>query len=329
MGAQQSNGGGQAVPRTPTGTLASPAARRRGRDVAKAFYLVFGDPRIRYTGEGRGPLIFHVFSSAANRTEDVAAADTMQCPVALKSVKLERGTDTVDFVVSVSCEAECTAELVVGGSLDVHRRVELSGSETQVAVDLEFAEGRKSAVGRARVPRDVFQRHMSTTTAAPSLAATTGPSAFCLCISFQMTSPTMEDVSPPPCCIYYGLRATERGGEATIVTTLLQRGESVFKIDSVFDLGGDANVKPAKSSQQQQGGGEGGSDDDKREDEDDDEGDMDALCVVCIENPKNTVVLPCRHLCMCSECAQAVRNQRGKCPICRGEIDKLMKRADG
>lgn len=26
-------------------------------------------------------------------------------------------------------------------------------------------------------------------------------------------------------------------------------------------------------------------------------------CVICMTNPKNTAVLPCRHMCMCSSCA--------------------------
>jgi E3 ubiquitin-protein ligase MGRN1 len=40
-------------------------------------------------------------------------------------------------------------------------------------------------------------------------------------------------------------------------------------------------------------------------------GDMDMgegnLCLVCMENPKDTVVLPCRHLCLCRKDAQIIR----------------------
>ena len=31
------------------------------------------------------------------------------------------------------------------------------------------------------------------------------------------------------------------------------------------------------------------------------------LCLVCMEAIKDTVVLPCRHLCLCRKCAQIVR----------------------
>ena len=30
----------------------------------------------------------------------------------------------------------------------------------------------------------------------------------------------------------------------------------------------------------------------------------DRLCVICLVNERDTTVLPCRHMCMCHECAQ-------------------------
>ncbi|CAI5537561.1 unnamed protein product [Closterium sp. Naga37s-1] len=38
-------------------------------------------------------------------------------------------------------------------------------------------------------------------------------------------------------------------------------------------------------------------------------------CVVCLEDPRDTLVLPCRHLCLCLHCAKALRFQSNKCPI--------------
>nr|GEV42447.1 probable E3 ubiquitin-protein ligase LUL4 [Tanacetum cinerariifolium] len=48
-------------------------------------------------------------------------------------------------------------------------------------------------------------------------------------------------------------------------------------------------------------------------------------CVICLTEPKNTAVLPCRHMCLCSECAKALRDQTNKCPICRQPIEELME----
>eukprot|EP00884_Botryococcus_braunii_P018074 jgi/Botrbrau1/4950/Bobra.0122s0028.1 len=48
------------------------------------------------------------------------------------------------------------------------------------------------------------------------------------------------------------------------------------------------------------------------------------LCVICLVNERDTTVLPCRHMCMCHECAQELRRQTSKCPICRNHVDSLL-----
>jgi len=47
-----------------------------------------------------------------------------------------------------------------------------------------------------------------------------------------------------------------------------------------------------------------------------------SLCIICMENIKSTVLLPCKHLCVCEECS--LNPQLVACPICRDKIiDKL------
>lgn len=48
-------------------------------------------------------------------------------------------------------------------------------------------------------------------------------------------------------------------------------------------------------------------------------------CVVCISEPRDTLVLPCRHLCLCRACAEVLRYQTNKCPICRSVFSSLLK----
>lgn len=48
------------------------------------------------------------------------------------------------------------------------------------------------------------------------------------------------------------------------------------------------------------------------------------LCVICLVNDRDTTVLPCRHMCMCHECAQELRKQTSKCPICREHVESLL-----
>ncbi|KAL3814549.1 hypothetical protein ACJIZ3_015817 [Penstemon smallii] len=48
-------------------------------------------------------------------------------------------------------------------------------------------------------------------------------------------------------------------------------------------------------------------------------------CVICMTEVTNTAVLPCRHMCMCSECAKELRLQSDKCPVCRQPIEELLE----
>ena len=44
------------------------------------------------------------------------------------------------------------------------------------------------------------------------------------------------------------------------------------------------------------------------------------LCVVCMDAPKDHIVLPCMHMCACAACAQLLRD---RCPVCRGPIQHI------
>lgn len=48
-------------------------------------------------------------------------------------------------------------------------------------------------------------------------------------------------------------------------------------------------------------------------------------CVVCLTELRDTVVIPCRHLCICHSCAQVLRYQSNKCPICRGSARAMLR----
>lgn len=47
-------------------------------------------------------------------------------------------------------------------------------------------------------------------------------------------------------------------------------------------------------------------------------------CVICMVNARDTTVLPCRHMCMCHDCAHELRKQTSKCPICRNHVESLL-----
>ena len=48
-------------------------------------------------------------------------------------------------------------------------------------------------------------------------------------------------------------------------------------------------------------------------------------CVVCMSDPRDTIILPCRHLCLCNTCAESLRYQANNCPICRVPFRALLQ----
>ncbi len=50
-----------------------------------------------------------------------------------------------------------------------------------------------------------------------------------------------------------------------------------------------------------------------------------AECIICMSEPRNTTVLPCRHMCLCGECAEALRRNGSTCPICRTKVESLLQ----
>lgn len=52
-------------------------------------------------------------------------------------------------------------------------------------------------------------------------------------------------------------------------------------------------------------------------------------CIVCQSEPRDTAVLPCRHMCLCRGCSEYIRTRvqysSYKCPICRERISRMMR----
>jgi len=53
--------------------------------------------------------------------------------------------------------------------------------------------------------------------------------------------------------------------------------------------------------------------------------DTGAECVVCMSDMRDTLILPCRHLCLCNTCADSLRYQANNCPICRAPFRALLQ----
>jgi len=62
----------------------------------------------------------------------------------------------------------------------------------------------------------------------------------------------------------------------------------------------------------------------KKEENHHDDDDEETTCVVCQDAPRDTVLLPCKHMCYCSHCAQVLLARGDRCATCRSEIQDCM-----
>jgi hypothetical protein len=64
------------------------------------------------------------------------------------------------------------------------------------------------------------------------------------------------------------------------------------------------------------------TDDERVRGTDDDEN----LCIVCEESRRRVVLVPCNHMCLCTDCAsEHLLKTLNECPMCRAKIEDSMK----
>ena len=47
-------------------------------------------------------------------------------------------------------------------------------------------------------------------------------------------------------------------------------------------------------------------------------------CVICLTNKRTHAIFPCRHVCLCADCAVQLREQTNRCPICRRMVETVI-----
>lgn len=57
----------------------------------------------------------------------------------------------------------------------------------------------------------------------------------------------------------------------------------------------------------------------------DDDNDKSFECVICMSDLRDTLILPCRHLSLCKNCADSLLYQANNCPICRVPFRALLQ----
>ena len=97
-----------------------------------------------------------------------------------------------------------------------------------------------------------------------------------------------------------------KNGEAIPIKQTLFTNNELYKLDDIYGMEEEEALTGVAV--------DGVADDDEAN-----------VCVICITDEKDTTIMPCRHMCLCSACANDLRKNTNKCPICRTEIESLLQ----
>ncbi|XP_011270555.1 hypothetical protein CAOG_08893, partial [Capsaspora owczarzaki ATCC 30864] len=56
---------------------------------------------------------------------------------------------------------------------------------------------------------------------------------------------------------------------------------------------------------------------------DENDGARERECLICLSAPTTAKLMPCRHACLCTECATTLMQRNERCPVCRGHIESF------
>ena len=52
---------------------------------------------------------------------------------------------------------------------------------------------------------------------------------------------------------------------------------------------------------------------------------LDINCIICLDSPREVLINPCGHVCLCHDCSRNIVYDGNKCPICRLNIESVQK----
>jgi len=131
---------------------------------------------------------------------------------------------------------------------------------------------------------------------------------YCLSLNNNFSTSPLSDSS-----------SSSSSSKVQVVKQIINVNGSSYELQEIYGIENNNSVSNEKNDSESQILEQQQSQQQRDVDEDE------IMCVVCLSEPKDTTVLPCRHMCMCSECARALRHQSNRCPICRNPVESLLE----
>eukprot|EP00758_Cryptobia_borreli_P006712 Tbor_TRINITY_DN5194_c1_g11::TRINITY_DN5194_c1_g11_i1::g.26193::m.26193 len=317
----------------------------------KSFYLVFGGPPITFRrGPNRGPLIFHV-DPIERSVDSIEAAETRQSPISCQAKQPYRLTRVSPFNVNAGFRLSFTiSSLALPATLRIFAGVALTYSEEDGITLKPKDENQKqflvhesslAAGNNVKFKKDhspillhLLKKSPEEVTSEIFQSRVTESQ-----IVVEISCPAeREEGNTPGATLYIFLAFNESDldlsldhddtEEEEMDEILTSIGASCkkqyirFGINEIFELDDIFGMCAKDVTYHRDQYGAKGATEDKRLSINID--DDDQSCVVCLSNMRDTTILPCRHLCMCSTCAATLKQEDQTCPMCRRPIEKLL-----
>jgi len=206
------------------------------------------------------------------------------------------GTSNAHIEFTFDCDVPCsvTVHFAVSESTDVHGVTEYSAKHTWPARRFNAGLFQQYSFPAATVDFADFAEE-------DLFVDQCGPRKYPLIIDIQAL---VDHPKPHAHATFATFDRSGEGVQAMTCKPIIQR----LSVDGLTFI-----LKEIYGIENKEESGGGRDDDDNSE------------CVVCMSDIRDTMALPCRHLCLCNPCAEVLRYQNNKCPICRTVFHSLLQ----
>jgi len=298
-------GGGRGAPRGPVGP--QPTAQQYGYQQHPGSYRMTYSSYQQYPAQ-RAPQQYHNAPPqlvAQPRQVNSDSVDMLKSGAAVKhnSVKIAPSNTpkvyTLTFVVDATVESICVVHLAVREYVKGGITLQPQGVPPLAPFPIGAGLGQQQSVTIDAT--NVLANLMRYDSAQPK--------SIPIAVKLSYDSPT----GPTHSLQHYYCYLKIEGGVASMIKEILQVKDSAYELQHVF--GGEVVEGSVRQAASPEAGEAAAAT----------SGDDGGTCVVCLTEPKDTTCLPCRHMCMCKDCAEIVKRQNPLvCPICRSPIQQLL-----